>query len=61
MFIKELCPRCDNPLHITSGGRFTNCFFCEGYSYRQAIRHEWFLEETRRSLKKSKERAIGIL
>jgi hypothetical protein len=49
MFIQERCPRCDSNLRQTSGDKWKNCFFCEGYNFAEAIRKEWFLEETRRS------------
>jgi len=49
MFIEERCPRCDAHLRQTSGENWKNCFFCEGYSFAEANRKEWFLEETRRS------------
>jgi hypothetical protein len=48
MFINKVCPRCNQSLRIIPGGKFANCFFCQGYTYRETIRHEWFLEETRR-------------
>jgi hypothetical protein len=59
MFIEERCPRCDANLRKTPGEKWTNCFFCEGYTLRESMRKEWFLEETRRVVKSQRE-PIGI-
>jgi len=48
MFIAQLCPRCEANFRKDNQTDEINCFFCAGYTYPQAQRKEWFLEETRK-------------